>query len=197
MIMLQMMKEYWTPLTADVTFSLGTMILGLVIYRTLRRGLRTWTARGRLSAGITTLLVPMIRWSIVTATVLVMLQRFGVLQTAWTAITGVLALVAIGLVAVWSVLSNAMCTILLLVFKPFRMGDCVSLPTLDIQGTSVDINFVYTTLLEENGSLVRIPNNTFFQSAVRIIPGKQATELSEQLDRRMTDEELLRVRERM
>lgn len=188
----KLITDYWTPLTADILYAVVTVTASFLIYRAIRRSLRTWAGRGHLSAGVVTLLVPVARWSTLIIAVLVLLQHFEVLHSAWAAVTGVLAMVAIGLVAVWSVLSNAMCTILLLIFKPFNMGDRVNLPSLDIQGDTVDINFIYTTLREGNGSLVRIPNNTFFQNVVRIIPGSQSTALTDQLDRRMTDEELLR-----
>lgn len=191
--MMKKIAEYWTPLTVDVVYTLVVLLLSLLAYRALRSSMRAWARHGHISTGVVTLLIPIIRWSILIVMLLVLLQHFQVLHSAWATVTGILAMVAIGLVAVWSVLSNAMCTILLLIFKPFNMGDKVNLPSLNIQGDTVDINFVYTTLREENGSLVRIPNNMFFQNVVRIVPGSHPTALTEQLDRRMTDEELLRL----
>lgn len=79
---------------------------------------------------------------------------------------GLLALLGIGFVAVWSVLSNVLCTLLLLTVRPFRIGDELELPPDPLQGRVVDLNLFFTTLQAPDGRLVQVPNNLFFQRAV-------------------------------
>ena len=67
-------------------------------------------------------------------------------------------------------LSNALCTVLLLVFKPFRIGDRVELPAEGIAGPAVALNLAYTILRDDAGHLIQIPNNLFFQKVVRRQP---------------------------
>lgn len=110
------------------------------------------------------------------ATVLLILERLGVSGTVlWTAFTGFAAVGAVAFFAAWSVLSNIFCTVLILTTRPFRLGDWVELlengEKPGLMGRVVDVNLVYTTLREgdddESLSLLRVPNNLFFQRTVR------------------------------
>lgn len=85
----------------------------------------------------------------------------------WTLLSTILGLIAIGFVAVWSVLSNVSSTFLIFSFKPFRVGDYVALVGDDTSGQVVDVNFMFTTLRRKDGDLFRVPNNQFFQKSVQ------------------------------
>ncbi len=79
---------------------------------------------------------------------------------------GLLALLGIGFVAVWSILSNVLCTLLLLTVRPFRIGDELELAPDPLRGRVVDLNLFFTTLQAPDGRLVQLPNNLFFQRAI-------------------------------
>jgi small-conductance mechanosensitive channel len=79
---------------------------------------------------------------------------------------GLLALIGVGFVAVWSTLSNVLCTFLLLTVRPFRVGDELELVPDPLRGRVVDLNLFFTTLEAEDGRLIQLPNNFFFQRAV-------------------------------
>jgi len=89
-----------------------------------------------------------------------------------------LALVAIGFVAVWSVLSNALCSLLLVLFRPFDLDDFVEFPGEEIQGRVKDLNILYTILETADGALYQVPNNVFFQKTIKRIPGASHGNLS-------------------
>lgn len=93
----------------------------------------------------------------------------------------VLGLVAIGFVAVWSVLSNLLCTFVLVVFKPFSIGDEIELPADNVKGRVVDLSFIFTTLEIGPGEAVLIPNNTYFQRVFKRRSGTNRTGLGEHL----------------
>lgn len=84
----------------------------------------------------------------------------------FAALGGLLALIGIGFVAVWSTLSNVLCTLLLLTVRPFRVGDELELVPDPLRGRVVDLNLFFTTLQAEDGRLIQLPNNMFFQRAV-------------------------------
>jgi small-conductance mechanosensitive channel len=97
-------------------------------------------------------------------------------EVLWTALTGFAAVAAVAFFAIWSVLSNLFCALLIFTVGPFRIGDRVELiDSADkpgVTGRVVAINLLYTTLEEtlEDGSpgpLLQIPNSLFFQKAVR------------------------------
>jgi small-conductance mechanosensitive channel len=124
------------------------------------------------------LLIPisgLIKWFIIVLVILLICRQFGISITViLTSLSGILLLVAIGFVAVWSVLSNVSCSFLLLVFPPFSFGDTIEIKDPDkesgMKGKVIALNLFYTTLksIDENGkeSLIRVPNNLFFQRII-------------------------------
>jgi len=124
------------------------------------------------------LLVPVrggLRWLIMGSALLFVLERLGVSATVlWTALSGFVAVAAVAFFAMWSVLSNLLCAVLIFTVGPFRIGDVVELvDTLDkpgVKGRVIAINLLFTTLMEmpeAGGALVQVPNSQFFQKAVR------------------------------
>jgi small-conductance mechanosensitive channel len=81
----------------------------------------------------------------------------------FTILAGAFALVATAFVALWSSLSNILCTLLILVTRPFRIGDEISFPPEPIEGQVIDLSFFFTTLRTRDGRFVNVPNTTFFQ----------------------------------
>lgn len=122
------------------------------------------------------------------ASVILVCDVYGAdLRGIWTMLSATLALVALGFVAVWSVLSNISCTLLILFFRPYEIGDEIEFLDPVAKGTVVSLNFGYTTLRDESGMLVQIPNNLFFQKIVKRRLGRHSsTTLAEQLKQEKT-----------
>ncbi|MBT9237004.1 mechanosensitive ion channel family protein [Pseudomonas inefficax] len=162
------------------TFWLGLQILlilvaAFVLQRIVARGLSRLGQRYPLPAE---LLVPVrggLRWLIMGSALLFVLERLGVSATVlWTALSGFVAVAAVAFFAMWSVLSNLLCAVLIFTVGPFRIGDVVELvDTLDkpgVKGRVIAINLLFTTLMEmpeTGGALVQVPNSQFFQKSVR------------------------------
>jgi len=85
----------------------------------------------------------------------------------WAMLSTVLGLVAIGFVAVWSLLSHTTATILLLFLRPFQVGDDLEFAGESVAGRVADLNFFFTTLVDHEGVLFQIPNNLFFQKTIK------------------------------
>jgi len=125
-----------------------------------------------------------LRYSILVVAGLLILSRWGYqVDGIYTAIAGILGLVAIGFVAVWSVLSNFLCTVGLIVLKPFYVGDELELPANNVRGRVIDLSVVYTTLECGPGETVLVPNNIFFQTVIKRRRGAETTDLGTQLNR--------------
>ena len=162
------------------TLWLGLQILlilavAFVLQRIVARGLSRLGQRYPLPPE---LLVPVrggLRWLIMGSALLLVLKRLGVSATVlWTALSGFVAVAAVAFFAMWSVLSNLLCAVLIFTVGPFRIGDVVELvDTLDkpgVKGRVIAINLLFTTLLEvpeAGGALVQVPNSQFFQKSVR------------------------------
>ena len=123
-----------------------------------------------------------IRYAILAVALLLILGRWGFQINGIIAVIGtVLGLVAIGFVAVWSVLSNFLCTLVLVILKPFYVGDEIELPTANVKGKVTDLSLVYTTLESAPGETVLVPNNMFFQLIFKRRVGAMTTDLESQL----------------
>lgn len=171
------------PLLTAVGGALLLVLLVYVGYRLARRTIRVLYHRGRISDQVAFLVLRVLRWTGVVLAVLLVLQSFGLLRDFWTFLSTVVALVAIGFVAVWSVLSNVLCSIILMIARPFQVGDTIELPVQQLEGKVVNFTLLFTVLRDSEGASIQIPNNTFFQSPIKRRPGTLAVSLEEQLEK--------------
>lgn len=152
------------------------LLVAYVLQRLLARALTRVAERYDLPGELLLPLRGGVRWFIMGSALIMVLERLGVSATVlWTAVSGFVAVVAIAFFAIWSVLSNLLCAVLIFTVGPFRLGDRVEL--LDhleqpvARGRVSAINLLYTTLIaqEEDGSThqVQIPNSLFFQKVLR------------------------------
>jgi len=111
------------------------------------------------------------------------LEQFGFqhMNTILAVLGTILGLVAIGFVATWSILSNFLCTFVLILFNPFAIGDEVEIPADSVAGKVVDITLLFTTLRTPTGEYIHVPNNMFFQKIFKRRLGAHAIELGQQL----------------
>lgn len=118
----------------------------------------------------------LLRWLIMGSAFMLVLERLGVSATVlWTALTGFTAVAAVAFFAIWSVLSNMFCALLIFTMGPFRIGDTVevidSADKPGVKGRVIAINLFYTTLQDlaedATGALLQVPNSLFFQKSVR------------------------------
>lgn len=131
----------------------------------------------RYSALPTELWLPLrglLRWLIMGSALMLVLERLGVsAEVLWTALTGFVAVGAVAFFAIWSVLSNMFCALLIFSMGPFRIGDLVevidSADKPGVKGRVMAINLFYTTLEdpETANALIQVPNSLFFQKSVR------------------------------
>jgi small-conductance mechanosensitive channel len=130
-------------------------------------------------------LAKLVRWLVNVGAVVLLLGVLGFnLGGLWAMMATVLGMVAIGFVAVWSVLSNVLCTFMILLYRPFEVGDEVEIASegVGVGGKVAALNFLYTTLNTADGALLQIPNNLFFQKVVKRRRGNGRASLSSKLN---------------
>lgn len=160
---------------------LGIFAAAGVLYFALSRSLASLEKYQYLPERLTATMRRILFWVLLVASVLLVLQVLGVLKSVVAGVTGVLALVSIGFVAVWSVLSNTLCSLILMITRPFRIGDTIAFPPDDFRGKVVNFNLLFTTMETEDGLLLQVPNNTFFQRPIMRKKGTWNIGLSDQL----------------
>lgn len=145
------------------------LLFALLLYVLVRRLFERLRSESHLDTSLVEALRIVARWLFVVLTAAAVLQVWGVLDQFWAALTAAVTLVAIGFVAVWSVLSNVLCSLILLGTRPFRLGQRIALPPDEqLEGVVADITLLHTVLRTDAGDTLKIPNNQFFQRALRI-----------------------------
>ena len=96
----------------------------------------------------------MVRYAIIIFTVLATLQQFGVQTTSFLAVIGAAGL-AIGL-ALQGTLSNVAAGVMLLIFRPFKVGDFID--NGGVVGTVTDLSLFATQLKTADGVFIMAPN---------------------------------------
>lgn len=126
------------------------IVVALLLSQALKRLINVLRDLKHVSPQIAARLHAVRRWSITLFTILVVLETLGIFRGAWALISTALAALALGFVAAWSVLSNATAAMLILIFRPFRVGDEVEMldPSNGFPGGGLvlDMNLLYTTL---------------------------------------------------
>jgi len=167
----------WLHDLLPVLLVLAVLAVAWLLKRLLRRLLDEAGRRYQVPPAMVMMPRRLAGFVINVAALLLILQLLGVSGTVlWTAFTGFAAVGAVAFFAAWSVLSNLSCTLLILTPRPFRLYDRVEIlengEKPGLKGQVIDINLVFTTLREdgEAGTVLRVPNNLFFQRTIRRWP---------------------------
>jgi small-conductance mechanosensitive channel len=164
--------EFWNDLVPRLISTLPAalaIIVGAIVLRLVAaRVLYLLAASTSLTREMVMPFVRLVRIGINVLALVLILGVFGFnLGGLWAMFATVLGMIAIGFVAVWSLLSNTSATLLILILRPFQVGDDIELAGDPVKGRVIDLNFFYTTLLDDDGRLCQIPNNLFFQKTLK------------------------------
>jgi len=102
-------------------------------------------------------------------TVMLVLSLWGVsVGGLWALLVSAAAVIGVGFLAVWTMISNITASVLLTIWRPFHVGQTVEILPENLKGRVVDRNLMFTTLRESSGSTLEVPNNFFFQKMFRV-----------------------------
>ncbi|CAL4324542.1 Small-conductance mechanosensitive channel [Buchnera aphidicola (Eriosoma lanigerum)] len=138
----------------NLTSAIVILIVGMFIARIISNGVNKILITRHIDATISGFLSTLVRYIIITFTLIASLGRIGVQTTSVIAILGAAGM-AIGL-ALQGSLSNFAAGVLLVALRPFRTGEYVDLGT--VSGTVLNVHIFYTTLRTLDGKLVVVPN---------------------------------------
>ncbi|HEY0944374.1 MAG TPA: mechanosensitive ion channel family protein [Opitutaceae bacterium] len=162
------LESFIARFIAGLPAAIAVIVGGFVLSFLVRRLLKLLADKTSLEPRDVAPFQHVLNWVIVGTAIVLLLAAFGFpIGGLWNSITAALALVAVGFIAVWSVLSNWLCTIVILLTRPFAIGDEIEFAGEQVRGRVENLNFIYTTLRCEDGSLMQIPNNMFFQKVLK------------------------------
>jgi small conductance mechanosensitive channel len=113
------------------------------------------------------------RYTALVFTFIAVLTTFGIATTSFVAVLGALGL-AVGL-ALQGTLSNFAAGIMLVVFRPFRIGDRIE--TGNVGGTISEINLFFTEVDDDHNARIVIPNGKLWGEIVRVPTRNDTTRL--------------------
>lgn len=144
---------------AVVVFLTGTRVIKL-----LRRIFRRFMERANADTGVIQFLDSLMKVILYFLLIMLLASGFGVDTTSVIALVGSAGL-TIGL-AFQGSLSNFAGGVLILLIKPFKVGDYIIYVADGLEGTVAEIEMFYTTLLTPDNRKVVIPNGTLSNNSL-------------------------------
>ncbi len=138
----------------NIVAAVVILIIGMVIARFISNTLNRLLVARHIDKTVADFLSALVRYGIITFTLIAALGRVGVQTASVIAVLGAAGL-ALGL-ALQGSLSNLAAGVLLVTFRPFRTGEYVDLG--GVAGTVLSVQIFSTTLRTADGKIVVVPN---------------------------------------
>ncbi|AJM92395.1 MULTISPECIES: mechanosensitive ion channel family protein [Nitrosopumilus] len=140
------------------------MAVGLIIARTIKLLFTKYYAP-KLPQDSAKNLGKLIYFGIIILSFLVFTSSTGVDLSGLLVAGGIFGIV-IGF-ATQSVVANLISGIFLMIEKPVKQGDKIEIPGTDVNGTLLDISTFSVRVKRFDGTIIRVPNESFFTSNIR------------------------------
>jgi small conductance mechanosensitive channel len=155
----------WSSVGWPVTKAIVLIIIAIIVSRWVGRIVASATSKARVEATLSKFFGAVARWLVLVLAALTILQTFGIQTTSFAAVVAAMGF-AVGL-ALSGTLGNIAAGVMLLIFRPFKVGDFVIVN--GISGTVDEIELFTTTLDTPDKRRLIIPNNTIFGSTIENI----------------------------
>lgn len=148
----------------DVVGAIVILVLGLIVSGWVSRAVRSGLSRVKsVDSMLRGFFASMAKYFVIAITLIAVLERFGVETTSFVAVLGAAGL-AIGL-ALQGTLSNVAAGVMLLLFRPFKVGDYVEVAGLS--GTVADVSLFTTELTTPDNVQIVTPNSDIWGTAIK------------------------------
>lgn len=146
-------------------YAAAVLFVGLKLIKWLKRKIPELSFMTHLDGGIRTFLSSAMAILLYVTLFISVAMIMGIPTTSFIAALASL-MAAIGL-AMQGSLSNFVGGLMILMFKPFRAGDYISVPDINVDGTVKAINVVYTVLRTYDNIEVTVPNGALANAVVK------------------------------
>ena len=148
----------------QVVVAIIVLLIGSRIIKFLLKLIRKSLDRSKVEAGVVTFLCSLVKYSLYFVLAMIILAQFGVTTSSVVAVLGSAGL-TLGLPLQGS-LSNFAGGVLILLLKPFVVGDYIIDGVTGQEGTVSSITIFYTKLLTIDNRMILIPNGTLSNSSI-------------------------------
>ena len=147
-----------------VVFAIVTFLIGVQVIKLIRRIVQKALTRANAEKGVLQFLDSLLKVVLYVILVFLIATSFGVSVAGVVTLLGS-AGVAIGL-SLQGSLSNLAGGVLILLLKPFKVGDYIIEDTKGNEGTVSEIQMFYTRLTTPDGKVIVLPNGTLANSSL-------------------------------
>ncbi len=165
---IEFLKQNGIDSTTVVTFGKNVVIalvifyVGRVVINVIVRGLRGMMQRQEVDKTLETFVCNLVRMALLVVVVIAAIGALGVQTTSLIAIFGAAGL-AVGL-ALQGSLSNFAAGVLIVLFRPYRVGDYIE--AAGIAGTVEQVQILTTVLATPDNKQIIVPNSQVMNSVI-------------------------------
>lgn len=172
---LEELPERALQISLKVIFALLVLFIGLKLIKWFRKIVKRTLIKMNADTGLIQFLDSFIKFILIAVLVLAIASKFGFEATSIVTILGS-AGIAIGL-ALQGSLSNFAGGVLILLLKPFKVGDYIKEDTKGNEGTVTEISLIYTKLTTYDGKIIILPNGTLANTSMTNVTGTESRKL--------------------
>lgn len=158
----QQVVDLLTQYGLKVLGAIAILILGRIAAGMVAGGVRKALGRANIDPSLTGFLVALVRMAVLVFAVIAALEAFGVETTGFVAVLGAAGF-AIGF-ALQGSLGNFASGVMILVFRPFKVGDFVSAG--GSTGKIMEIGIFTTTMHTPDNQKIIVPNGAIMGSTI-------------------------------
>lgn len=156
-------EKAWN-LGVRVLLSIVVLVVGIQLIKLIRKIVKNSLKRGNADKGVIQFVDSFVKASLYVLLIITIASGFGLDAASILALLGS-AGVAIGL-AIQGSLSNFVGGVLILILKPFKVGDYIKEDNSGNEGTVTTIDLFYTKLTTPDNRMIVLPNGTLANSSL-------------------------------
>lgn len=161
---IQELPEKALHLGTRIVLSAIVLFIGVQLIKVVRRLVKKSLERGSADQGVIQFIDSFLKFSLYVVLLITIASGFGLDAASILALLGS-AGVAIGL-AIQGSLANFVGGVLILMLKPFKVGDYIKEDTNGNEGTVISIELFYTKLTTVDNRVIVLPNGTLANSSL-------------------------------
>jgi small conductance mechanosensitive channel len=154
--------EYLAVHGLSVLYALVIFLVGRWVAGALSRGLRSFMTRHKVDAVLISFASSLVYFGLLAFVVIASLERLGVKATSFVAVIGAAGL-AVGL-ALQGSLSNFASGVLIIVFRPFKIGDYIE--AAGTAGVVKEITILTTMMATPDNKRIIVPNSAVMSGTI-------------------------------
>ena len=155
----------------QLVIAVAILLVGIKVIGAIVKMLRKTMEKGNTETGVITFLCSLVKYALYFVLCMIILSQFGVTTGSVVAVLGSAGL-TVGL-ALQGSLQNFAGGVLILLLKPFAVGDYIIDNGSGDEGTVFAITIYYTKLLTIDNRMILIPNGSLSNSSITNVTGME------------------------